>query len=142
MEEIVSPTKRPKEVTLAAIILFVAFSFGLVRQSIWLNHHSVLTLQPQLRFEAFIINVISSSLVMLLLVLLLLMVHRGRNWARQVSVGVIVLRVLTSVPQIYLATKIEPLAAAVSATRTVLELSAIYLLFTAASAAWFKRNKS
>lgn len=130
----------PTTVRLASMLLFAAFSLGFLMQCIRMYHRYHLASTAG-GFPLLAIIFAGVGLMFLLLVAAMAKaLIAGRNWARIVFLVFVLFRLLTSVPHIAVEFRTVPMFGAIGSARSAMELLAVILLFSASSAAWFRKN--
>lgn len=121
-----TPT-RPPQVSTAVVLIAVTLALGLV--------NSVL-LGPYLRQggHTFFVQVVTVAVV----AFLAYKIWVGRNWARITFTVLFALGLAFSVPFLLRFLQLSLIAGSINLTQTLLELVALYLLFTDPGRGWFK----
>ena len=127
------PAPRPSRVNRALVLLWVALVVGCI---------SVSASLPAFRDETnFVVFVVSGSLVLLLAnAVLILLIGRRHDWARIVMLVVVLLSLFATLPFDLPSDALGILAATTDWFSRILELIAMYLLFTRDSPAWFRKH--
>lgn len=125
---------RPKQVNLALQILYTSLVISIIKSIIVL---------PQLNIGELQMTVIVGVIVGgLFAIFINYMIGRGKNWARMISSGLIVLSVLLFSGEIIEGLKKEPLMSLIDVIVIVMNLIATALLFYKESSLWFKANSN
>ena len=123
-------TERPKTIGIAAALLCVAFAIGIVLMGIRLDRS--FNVPHALTYPLY-------GVTFALLALLTYQVFLGKNWARIVCVILVCARLVGSLPRAIGELSTSPLMGGVGLAAIVLQLLAIYLLFSGQGKAWFRR---
>lgn len=125
---------RPKQVDLALQILYTSLVISTIKSIIVL---------PQLNIGEMQMMVVIGIIVGALFAIFInYMIGRGKNWARMISSGLIVLSVLLFSGEIIEGLKTEPLMSMIDMIVIVMNLLATALLFYKESSLWFKASSN
>ena len=129
---------RPREVTLAARLLWVALALGAFNAVV---DSARLASSGSVPPYFLVGSVAGSLLVLCVLAWLTNRIAHGRNWARIVFLVMFVIGIPIFLLQLPVMFASSVFATAVSATISVLQMIALYLVFLGAGSYWFSRRE-
>jgi len=121
------PAERPSQVLLAVRLLWASLGLGIVTSAIMRPH------LPPGR-ETLFIQVATFAL----LGWLTYKIWAGRNWARITFLVLWVLGFIPAVPILLRTFGVSPLAGSINLVQSLLQIVALYLVFTNPGRSWFK----
>lgn len=125
---------RPRNVTIAVVILCIMLLYGLVSGGIHLAHSALVA--PASKNIAYTILVFGVCLN----AFFVYKIFKGRNWARIVYLVFFLLGIVFAVPSFILLFTQSPTWVALSLVGYAAQVVALVLLFTGSGSEWFKRQ--
>lgn len=126
--------EKPSQINTAVNLLWASLAIGFVKSIMDMQH---LGSQASPAFTNFIL--ISVIAVM---VLLIVFISKGKNWARITFLVLFILGSLPSIPLVLGEFTRSPVLGAFSLVQIVLQVVALYMVFTKPGAAWFKKQEN
>lgn len=133
---------RPNSTTNAVKLLYLSLILGIIFGIIFIaTGHKMKNLPEHFSTTQFILITIASLVVISLIKYWFIrMIGGGRNWARIVYLILVILGLLTMASHIHSLVNQGTLYMISSILTTVIDLCAIFLLFTSESNAWFRKK--
>ena len=125
--------EKPSQINTAVNLLWASLAIGFVKSIVDMQH---LGSQASPAFTNFIL--ISVIAVMALLIVF---ISKGKNWARITFLVLFVLGSLPSIPLVLGEFSRSPVLGAFSVIQIVIQIVALYLVFTNPGATWFKKQE-
>jgi len=123
--------EKPKSVGTAVTLLWASLGVGLVKMLLDLTHMSAMA--P----AAFTIFVLAFTFA--ILIFLIFMISAGRNWARITFLIMSVIGTVLTLPVVLDEFGRAPLVGVLSVLQILLQVYALFLLFTRSGNAWFRK---
>jgi hypothetical protein len=124
------PSDRPRQVSIAAMLLYASLALG-VGTSVILAPRVVLS------GPAWIIQVCGQVLTVIVIVWLTYKIWKGRNWARITFAVITSVGYVFYVPILMKMFRLSSVAGSINLLQSVLQLAALYLVFSRPGRAWF-----
>ncbi|MEZ5646690.1 MAG: hypothetical protein R3E99_16305 [Burkholderiaceae bacterium] len=126
--------EKPSQINTAVNLLWASLAIGFVKSIMDMQH---LGSQASPAFTNFIlISVIA------VVALLIVFTSKGKNWARITFLVLFILGSLPSIPLVLAEFTRSPVLGAFSLVQIVLQVVALYMVFTRPGAAWFKKQEN
>ena len=125
---------KPSQIDTAVSLLWASLAIGFVKSLMDMQH------MGSQASPAFINFILIS--VIAVMVLLIVFISKGKNWARITFLVLFVLGSLPSVPLLLGEFTRSPVLGAFSIIQFVLQVIALYLIFTKPGSSWFKKQEN
>ena len=125
--------EKPSQIKSAVNLLWASLAIGFVKLIMDMQH-----LGPQAS-PAFTIYILIS--VIAVMALLIVFISKGKNWARITFLVSFVLGSLPSIPLVLGEFNRSPVLGAFSLIQIVIQVVALYIVFTKPGATWFKKQE-
>jgi hypothetical protein len=126
---------RPAQVSIAALLLTASLALGVLTSVI-------LPTTIASNSQAAIVQVIVQIFVLIVFLWLTYKIWVGRNWARITFTVLAGLGFLPYIPILMKMFRLSPLAGSINILQTLLQLVALYLLFSSPGRAWFRAKSA
>jgi hypothetical protein len=126
--------EKPSQINTSVNLLWASLAIGFVKSIMDMQH---LGSQASPAFTNFIL--ISVFAVMALLIVF---ISKGKNWARITFLVLFILGSLPSIPLVLGEFTRSPVLGAFSLVQIVLQVIALYIVFTKPGAVWFKKQEN
>lgn len=123
-------SRRPAQVTQALYLLSGSLVLGMVLTLLDVGELSASTL--------WVLHAV--ALIVAMSVLLIYEISRGKNWARFVFLALFIVGLVPYLPDTMVMFDQSPIMGSLSVLQLVVQLIALYLVFTSASSAWFRKK--